>query len=77
MSYIEELQAWANQRVAEYTEANRMTNRVIKPKMLDRFESKTSKAVYTVFDYNGHIKCDCPGFTFRHKCRHITEVAAQ
>jgi hypothetical protein len=73
MSYVEELQAWANDRVAE-SKANRMTNRVIKPKMLDQFKSKTSSAVYTVLDYNGRIKCNCPGFAFRRKCRHIEEM---
>jgi hypothetical protein len=83
MSYIDELQAWANERVAEY-EANKETNQgnwhwptspsTIKFEMLNTFKSKTSSAVYTVFDYNGRIKCNCPGFSFRNKCRHITEA---
>ena len=72
MSYIEELQAWANERVAEYN-GNR-ANGVGKRKVVNTFASKTSKAVYTAFDYNGLITCNCPGFTFRRKCRHIEEV---
>jgi len=72
MSYINELQAWANERVADY-ERNRASG-VGKRKVVNTFASKTSKAVYTVFDYNGLITCNCPGFTFRRKCRHIEEV---
>ena len=72
MSYIDELQAWANERVADY-ERNRAAG-VGKRKIVDTFASKTSKAVYTVFDYNGLITCNCPGFTYRRKCRHMQEV---
>lgn len=72
ISYTEELHAWANERVADY-ERNRASG-VGKRKVVNTFASKTSKAVYTVFDYNGLITCNCPGFTFRRKCRHIEEV---
>ena len=72
MSYIEELHAWANERVAAY-ERNR-TNGVGKRKVVDTFASKSSNAVYTVFDYNGLITCNCPGFTFRRNCRHTKEA---
>ena len=53
MSYIEELREWANERVADY-ERNRAAG-VGKRKVVDTFESKTSKAVYTVFDFDGKI----------------------
>ena len=72
MSYTEELRAWANERVADF-ERNRASG-VGKRKVVDTFASKTSKAVYTVFDWEGRITCNCPGFTFRRKCRHIEEV---
>ena len=74
MSYIEELREWANERVADY-ERNRASG-VGKRKVVDTFESKTSKAVYTVFDFDGKIMCNCPGYMFRRMCRHITEVTA-
>ena len=74
MSYIEELREWAYERVADY-ERNRAAG-VGKRKVVDTFESKTSKAVYTVFDFVGKIMCNCPGYMFRRKCRHITEVTA-
>ena len=72
MSYFEELQAWDNERVADY-ERNRAAG-VGKREIVDTFASKTSNAVYTVFDYNGKITCNCPGFTFRQNCRHIKEL---
>lgn len=30
--------------------------------------------LYTVTRQAGNFKCTCPGFQFRHNCRHITEV---
>ena len=43
MSYIEELREWANERVADF-ERNRASG-VGKRKVVDTFESKTSKAL--------------------------------
>ena len=74
MNYTEKLRAWANERVADY-ERNRAAG-VGKRKIVDTFESKTSNAVYTVFDYKGSITCNCPGFTYRRKCKHTNEVTA-
>lgn len=44
----------------------------------DRIEKivKGSKGnTYTVVKEGNRITCSCPGFTFRHQCKHMTEVA--
>jgi hypothetical protein len=84
MGYAEELRIWANKRVAEYKRQQLSTAQAqrqwvhdqqnLAPKKLGEFKSKTSKSVYKVYDYGGRITCNCPGFVFRHNCRHITEV---
>ena len=73
MSYIEELQTWANERVAEY-ERNRQQALNNSPTVLGKFKSKTSKAMYTVTTHLGNIRCNCPGFTFRRNCKHTKEM---
>ena len=88
MGYDEELRIWANKRVAEYkrkqlsmADAQRQwvddqQNRggIKKSTVLGTFKSKTSNAVYKVTKHLDNIRCNCPGFVFRHKCRHITEA---
>ena len=36
-----------------------------------KFRSSSSDAIYTVSEKNGFKTCDCPGFTYRKKCKHV------
>ena len=69
---IEELQAWANERVqrdmAERKKPVKLTSR-----LLGKFESSSSDLIYKVFKRGGRVTCDCPGFSYRGNCRHIRE----
>ena len=41
----------------------------------ERWEVQGSKGnVYTVEREDGHLKCSCPGYTYRGDCRHIKEI---
>ena len=69
---IDELQALANERVqrdmAERKKPVKLTSR-----LLGKFESSSSDLIYKVFKRGGRVICNCPGFTYHGKCRHIRE----
>ena len=61
-------------RVGEYMV---VAERVNAPQLVEvrTYEVQGSKGnTYTVVDNKGTWTCTCPGFGFRRKCRHITEV---
>lgn len=39
---------------------------MVKPEMVTKHVSKYIVSIYT----NGKVTCDCPGYTFRRKCKH-------
>jgi hypothetical protein len=39
--------------------------------------SKDPTKTYTVVSIDNKIICDCPGFTYRGKCRHVDQVLAE
>jgi hypothetical protein len=41
------------------------------------FKSETTNATYTVKDLITDLVCDCPGFQFRHTCKHVDQIEGQ
>lgn len=39
--------------------------------LVGRFKSSSSNAIYAVFKKGTDYSCDCPGFIFNKKCKHI------
>ena len=74
--YIEKLQAWANARVAADLEERSKKLTPQKSVLLGTFKSVTnSKIVYKVYSLgNDRLDCNCPGFTYRRKCKHLDMV---
>ena len=71
-SYIEALRAYANSCVAEY-EKNKPAS-VLSTRM-GKFQSATDPSVYyIVLESVGRLTCNCPGFTYRRKCKHLDMI---
>ena len=67
--YIEALRAYANSCVTDY-QKNKPAS-VLSTRM-GKFQSATDPSVYyTVLESAGRLNCNCPGFTYRRKCKHI------
>ena len=65
---IKRLTEWANSRVREY-ERNRPKLPTIKT-----YKIPGSKGnVYTITISKDSVNCSCPGFTYRRRCKHISE----
>jgi len=73
--YITELQAWANARVKEHAKQNSaLLERTKRNEVLAKHKSKSDPGVvYIVQRIGSSIICNCPGYVFRKRCRHVTE----
>ena len=66
---IKRLTEWANSRVREYEERNRPKLPTIKTYKIPG----SSGNVYTITISKDSVNCSCPGFTYRRRCKHISE----
>jgi len=66
-----ELQQWANKKVAEHRASQGV--RVTPPKVIARLKSTSDPSTtYRVLQYaDGRKECNCPGFSYRKRCKHI------
>ena len=72
---VQQLQAWANARVAADLLERSKKPTPIKSMPLGTFESSSSKGLlYKVYSHGESIQCNCPGFTFRRNCKHLKLV---
>ena len=71
---IQELRDWANARVKEHRRQMMKPVKVSEPVVLGRYKSKTSKAEYVVVKHGQRLTCNCPGFTFRRRCKHTEGI---
>ena len=73
---VQQLQAWANARVAADLLERSKKPTPVKSMLLGTFESSSSKGLlYKVYSQGESILvCNCPGFTFRRNCKHLKLV---
>ncbi len=72
MDSIKERQRWAT-KVAKKHKTRMGDYKPTPVEVLGKFASKSSSATYTVTSQGKTVKCNCPGFTFKKKCRHTGE----
>jgi len=72
-NYQEELRTWANGRVAMHRSLMKTINT---PTLHSRVKSSSNPNIeYRILkENNGKLSCNCPGFLYRRKCRHINEL---
>ena len=68
--YIMDLREWANKRVRDYEEKNRLKLPPIKTYRIPGSNGMT----YTIRISEKMITCSCPGFTYRRRCKHIEKT---
>jgi hypothetical protein len=70
---ILELRRWANERVRSYDSQALKT--VQHAMIIARFRSVSAPSIlYSVTKRGDHLECNCPGYTYKRRCRHLDEV---
>jgi len=69
---ILKLRTWAKEQAA-LVAASQI--KIEKPVVVGKFKSSSVKKLsYTVFKINNNLQCNCPGFTYRKRCKHIEAI---
>lgn len=69
---VSEMRSWANNRVRDY---DRALKKVQQATVIARFRSVSSPTIlYSVTKKGDYVECNCPGYTFKRRCKHLDSV---